>query len=225
MSRGLSTANATATEAQVVRPRRLVQIDFDAPTGTLYVHDGIGDLTADDWDGTSRTWTGVGDLGSIDVIEEGDDLSPRQMEFSLTGIDSTIVGAVATDDTVLRKVYYMVVLLDAAGSLIDDPFRVFKGRINEPRFSMGAESRIDIVAESFLVALDRKNGRLFNDADQQERFSADVGLEYLPQMIDLRLRWGGDTKHFGNSGGGGIPIFGPSLGGAGPETGNDFDIR
>ncbi len=211
--RGLSALNEAHVDGRVVRPRALLQLEYDSPTGTLYITDNVGPLVANDWEGVSRTWTGVGDLGSIDTVEEARDVSPYALSFTLTGIDSTIASQVLTDDSVMRKAKLLMVYIDTDGSIVDQPHKLFKGSINEQKVSVGEESAIQITAESFLIALTQNNGRLLNDADQQDEFSGDLGFEYQPQIENAKISWGGDSKNYGNGSPGGYS--GPMRGGGG----------
>jgi hypothetical protein len=229
MTRGLSAANQTATEAQVVRPVALVELHFDSPTGTIRLHNGLGDITANDWAGVSQTFQGVGDLGQIDEVEEADQISPHKLAFTLSGLDSTIASEVLTGDTVLRPVYLQIAYLEADhNTLIDDPHKLWKGLINEVQFEMPKDpedfAAIRVVAESFLIAFRRKNGRLFNDADHQTEFSGDIGFEYLPQIEDIKLVWGGQTVNYGSTPGGFVPAGIPGTDG-GPATDGGFQFR
>lgn len=197
MSRGLSSSNATALDDALIRPVVFTQLEFDAPTGTLYLHDDIGPITANDWDGTSRTFEGVGDFGGISKLDEGRDVSPYAVELMLTGIDADIASQVLTDDSVLRNVYILVGLLDSDRALIDDPHPMWAGYVDDMQVAVGTESVIRVTCESQLAAFEKINGRLQNDADHQAEFAADKFFEYLPQMLDAKFRWGGRTQSFG----------------------------
>jgi hypothetical protein len=196
MSRDLSSANATALDGVVIRPVVFTQLEFDSPTGTLYLHDDIGPITADDWGGVSRTWDGVGDFGGISQLDEGRDVSPYKVELMLSGIDADIAAQVLTDDSVLRNVYILVCLLDDDRALVDDPHPMWAGKVDDLQVAIGTESVIKIVCESQLAAFEKINGRLQNDADHQAEFAGDKFFEYLPQMLDAKFRWGGRTQTF-----------------------------
>lgn len=207
MTRGLSAANASAIAAQVVRPIALVELHFDAPVGTTRLHNALGDIVAKDWAGVSQTFSGVGDLGQIDEVEEDRKISPHKLAFTLTGVDTTIAQQILTGDNVLREVYFQVGYLDDDHqTLLADPHKLWRGQINEVEFNLPQSpeefSAIRIVAESFLIAFKRNNGRLFNDADQQSVFAGDLGFEYLPQIEDIKLIWGGQTVNYGSAPGG-----------------------
>lgn len=217
MSRGLSSNNAAALDAALIRPVVFVELQFDSPTGTLYLHDDIGPLTANDWGGTSRTWDGVGDFGGISKLDEGRDVSPYAVELMLTGIDADIASQVLTDDSVLRNVYILVGLLDSDRTLIDAPHPMWAGYVDDMQVAVGTESVVRVVCESQLAAFEKVNGRLQNNADHQAEFAGDKFFEYLPQMLDAKFRWGGRTQSYG---GGATGAAGGGIGGA-----NWFNMR
>ena len=227
-SRGLDAGLVSHLDGRVVRPVWFLQLEFDSPTGTLYLHDRIGDLIADDWDGVERTWSGLGELAGIEGVEEGSDVTPRAAAFVLSGIDSEISSQVLTDDSVLRRAYLLVSGLNDQRQLVADPQRLWSGDVDDLQVRCGAENAIRAVCESHLVAFERSNGRLFNDADHQEEFGGDLAFEYLEQMIDARVVWGGDTKDYRTGVGSSFVVGGPFTGaGAGGGFGGfgSFDQR
>ena len=197
MSRGLSATNLGAVDGAVVRPVVFCELHYDSPTGTIYLHDNIGEITADDWGGTSRTWSGLGDFGSISTIEEGSDISPYKVDLILSGIDADIAAVSLTDDTILREVYLLIGFIGLDRVVLDDPHPMWSGKIDDVQMAIGAESVIRVSCESQLAAFEKTNGRLQNDADHQAEFSGDLFYKYLPQMVEAKFRWGGKTQRFG----------------------------
>lgn len=197
MSRGLDASNVSAVDDVVVRPVVFCEIKYDSPTGTLYFHDNIGEITADDWDGTSRTWSGLGDFGSISQIEEGADISPYKVDLVLSGIDATIANAHLQDDTILRDVYLSIGFIGLDREVLSDPHPMWYGKVDDVQLAVGAQSVIRVSCESHLAAFEKTNGRLQNDADHQSEFSGDLFYKYLPQMVEAKFRWGGKTQRFG----------------------------
>ena len=229
MSRGLPAALVTAIDGQVVRPVTFVELAFDAPTGTQYIHDSLGNLTADDWDGVSRTWAGVGDLGGVEGLEEGLDVSPFAATLILSGLSATIASSVLTDDTVLRTVRILIGALDESRALVSDPHPWWSGLVDDQQVSVGSENIIRMVCESHLAAFQRVNGRMFNDADLQDEFAGDLGFQYLPQVLDAKVVWGGDVKSYQTGRANFDGVFGPGPGGGGGSGGfggfGNFDQR
>jgi hypothetical protein len=197
MSRGLSATNLGAVDGAVVRPVVFCELHYDSPTGTLYLHDNIGDITADDWGGTSRAWSGLGDFGSISTIEEGADISPYKVDLILSGIDADIAAASLTDDTILREAYLLIGFIGLDRVVLDDPHPMWSGKIDDVQVAVGSQSVIRVSCESQLAAFEKTNGRLQNDADHQSEFSGDLFYKYLPQMVEAKFRWGGKTQRFG----------------------------
>lgn len=197
MSRGLDATNISAVDGAVVRPVVFCELHYDSPTGTLYLHDNIGDITADDWGGTSRTWSGLGDFGSISTIEEGKDISPYKVDLILSGIDADIAAVSLTDDTVLREVYLLIGFIGLDRVVLSDPHPMWAGKIDDVQVAIGSESIIRVSCESQLAAFEKINGRLQNDADHQAEFSGDLFYKYLPQMVEAKFRWGGKTQVYG----------------------------
>lgn len=195
MSRGLSSANITAVDGDVVRPVVFVELHYDS--STLYIHDNIGDITADDWNGTSRTWSGIGDLGSISTIEEGKDISPYKLDLVLSGIDATIAAKALGKETGLREVYVLVGFIGLDRVVVDDPHPMWSGLADEVQMAIGSESVVKVSCESKLAAFEKVNGRLQNDADHQAEYSGDLFYKYLPKMVEAKFRWGGKTQQFG----------------------------
>lgn len=217
MSRGLSASNINAVDGDVVRPVVFCEIRYDSPTGTIYLHDNIGDITADDWSGTSRTWSGLGDFGSISTIEEGKEISPYKVDLILSGIDATIAAVHLTDDSVLRDVYLSIGFIGLDRQVVADPHPMWAGRVDDVQVAIGSQSVIRVACESQLAAFEKTNGRLQNDADHQSEFSGDLFYKYLPQMVEAKFRWGGKTQTFGTGSSGGGGFGGISTGGVLPN--------
>lgn len=196
MSRGLSAANVTAVDGDVLRPVVFCELHYASPIGTVYVHDNIGEITADDWNGTSRTWSGLGDFGSISTIEEGNEISPYKVDLILSGLDGDMSQAALNDDSILRDVYLLVGFIGLDRVVVSDPHPMWYGKIDDVQMAIGAESIIRVSCESHLAAFEKANGRLQNDADHQIEHANDLFYKYLPQMVEAKFRWGGKTQTF-----------------------------
>ena len=205
MTRGLSSTNATAIAADVVRPVVLATLEFDSPTGTLRLHTGIGDLSAS-IGGASQTFTGVGDLANVETIGEGADLIAQNVRLIMSGLDTVLSAQALQQNSVLRPCTLHLGMLGSDNTLLDAPVELFKGFVDRPNFGVphapDEQTTISLAAENFLVVLSRENGRLFNEADHQSEFPGDLGLQYVSQMEDVKLIWGGQTVNYGGSSGG-----------------------
>jgi len=182
MSRGLASLNATAALQLHVRPILFVELQFGA--GTEYLHNAVGAYT---WG--SHTWGGVGDLGEIGPIEEGED-SPFAVELTLSGVSASFLTTAQGVQIFERRVIIYIGFLDDNGALTTTPDELWSGAMQTMAITLGAVNSITLTAESELIGENFANGALFTDTDQQKRYASDTGFEFLDQMLDARIQWG-----------------------------------
>ena len=84
MARDLTSAMKIAITSEVVAPALLVSADFDE--GAVNVWTGYGDFVYD-----SKTFSGVGDFGSISDVEETENLQANGVSYTLSGIPSSLI--------------------------------------------------------------------------------------------------------------------------------------
>jgi hypothetical protein len=160
------------------------KLEFDS--GTLYLHNGVGSYT---WG--SQTWLGIGAVGQVSPLQEGDDLSPFAVTLQLTAFDATVLNEAVNEEVFNRRVTIYVGLLDDSGVLTDTPFERWSGWMDSMPFELGGENdAITLQCESEMRFFNQANGARFTDEDQQVRYSGDVGFEFLDQMIDANVKWG-----------------------------------
>ena len=210
-TRGLSTANTAQVDSATLTPVTFVEIAFDSPTGSLYLHDNIGEISgsdATDWGCTARTWSGLGDFGGISPMTEGSGLSPYKLDLTLSGIDATLAAEVLSEskNAVLRNVYIQVGFIGLDRVLVDPPLSLWKGKIDAMQVAIGPESVIRVTCESFMIGFEKSNGLLFSDADLQNTsvVSGDLLLQFAAQMVDANVVWGGPRVRY-QTGAGGSP--------------------
>ena len=205
MSRGIAANNSTEATSPVALPVTFVKLEFDSVNGVQYVHNSLGTIT---WGGND--WLGVGDLGEIGVIQEGEEVSPYKLTLTLSGLDATIMDETTNQNYYGRPVsIYVGFLLQDTHVLTADPDLYWSGKIDAMAANLGSVNSVQLTAESDLAIFDKANGALYTDSNLQEEFPGDLFFQYLPQIKDLKLRWSGETKFFN----GGSHGFGPSFGG------------
>lgn len=186
MSRGLSSLNATAASQRHVRKITFIELRFDAPTGTQYLHDGVGSYT---WGG--HTWTGLGALGAIGDVEESDDLSANGTVYQLSGVNSTLLGEALAEQIYERLAIRYEGFIDDNGALVDTPHELRRDFMHTmPTVRGGEVDTITLNCESEMIRDNRAPGGMFSDEDQQVLFASDTGFQYVPQMIDAQVQWG-----------------------------------
>lgn len=184
MSRTLTTAVATATEAEVCSFVIFVELDF--ASGFVRACNANVSL---DWN--SYTWSGVGNLGSIQTIEEVADLEAKGVSLQLSGIPSAMISRALGEHYQGRSCKIWVAPLDPTNhTAIPDPVLVFSGRMDTMQIELGEQARISVTAESRLADWDRPRIRRFNNADQKTEYVTDSGFEFVEQMVEKEIRWG-----------------------------------
>ncbi len=186
MSRSLTSAVQTALADLNVALVMFVQLEFDS--GTVYVTSMAYSM---DWDG--HTWVGLGSLGGIEPITEGENIEAYGINLTLSGIDTALMSAMLSEQYQGRAVTIWMGALDADHQVIADPVVVFKGRMDTPDIEVGATATIRLACEGRLADLDRPRVRRYSHEDQIAAYPADKGLEYVPQMVEAQLYWGQAT--------------------------------
>lgn len=191
--RALSTAVITEIESATLRFVLFVKLEFDS--GTIYLHNGIGTLT---WG--SNDWLGVGDFGSIEQIEEGVELSPYSLVLLLSGLDSSLMDEAMNQDYYLRPITLYFGSLDTStGALVDDPDELWSGKMDTAEVSIGTVNGIRLTCESDFAVFDKANQSRFSDAHQQRDYSGDLIFQYMEQMVDTVVVWGGKKMVVGGN--------------------------
>ena len=186
MSRSLTSAVETALAEINLAACMFVSLAFDS--GTVYV---TSLAYSKDWDG--HTWLGLGNLGSVDPITEGENIEAYRVALTLSGINPAMMSALLTEQYQGRQVRIWFAPLDADHQVIADPVEVFSGRMDTPDIDVGATATIRLACEGRLADLMRPRVGRYNHEDQIARYPNDRGLEYVPQMVEKQIYWGQAT--------------------------------
>ena len=200
MSRGISSALRTATEAGTVYPFLLCEINFAG--GVQYIWSGAGNLS---WD--SKTWQGVGDYGSISTVSESANLDAGGVRHSLSGVAAANLVNVLSDDFQGRDITDYFGCLDAAidGNIIVDPIVIWKGKMDVGYIDEGAEASIvTITSESDFYTINRPRSRRMTDGDQQSVHSGDKFFEFTESVAEGPIATGNPGVSGPGTGSGGV---------------------
>ena len=155
-------------------------------SGTTYVWTGYDDIA---WD--SQTWTGVGHLMGIPSVSETKEVQANGAAFSLSGVPSSLVSLILSDARQGNEVSLWVAAIDTDGSIIADPYKLFSGLMDVPGIQEGGDtSIITLQAENRLIELDRSREIRYTDRFQQDRYSGDLGLQYVATLQNKAINWG-----------------------------------
>lgn len=183
MSRDLSDDMSAAIASNAITPAILLQIAFRSQT--VYCWTGCGILS---YGGNS--YQGIGDLGKVEGISEGSAVSADGCTISLSGIDQVILGECLTDIQLGAPVTLSLALLDSNGNVINTPYAMFVGTVDQPVITPGLDTiTISLKLENKLVNLQRSNQRRYTAADQNLYYPGDTFFNWVEQLNDQALKW------------------------------------
>lgn len=184
MSGRINTAVDNAVTGPVIRPALLAEFDFS--DGVSRVWSGIGTLN---WD--SKSWLGVGTLGSVEDVEETTELRAVGVRFKLSGIPSGLLGSVTTTAVSGRKAKLWLAFLTDSMTMIDSPVLLLSGKMDTVDITDGGDTlSFELAVENNLRDLQRPRTRRYTDADQQKEFAGDKGFEFVSELQRKEFKWG-----------------------------------
>lgn len=164
----------------------LVLIQLDFVSGTIRVCNAGYTFAYGGHD-----WLGLGQVGRISVISEGQELQMYGCTLELSGIPSAYIAeALNPDDYQGQQATIWLAPLDDDYQVLADPIITFQGRMDVMSISLGETATIQLSVESKLIDWERPRVRRYNHEDQISEWPLDMGLQYIPQMVEKELVWG-----------------------------------
>ncbi len=202
MSRTIPSNTDSSLDDDFIIPIFFIELDFD--TDPLYVHTDLGSITV-----LSKTWLGTGGLGSISPIEETEEVKSPGLKIRMQITDESAGGIF--EELTQQDFYQRTAILYfstrdiSTGALKDDPFEMFRGKVDVPELTYGGgESFVELLIESEWADGEIANGEMYSDAQLQSEYSGDLGFEFLTDMVNRKVVWGSNrVVSLGNNGGGG----------------------
>lgn len=182
MTRFASSPNQTAGAARAVRMALAVDLDF--ASGHVRVAEGHGQLTIG-----GNTYTGLGHLGSVEVIEESVEVVAHPLTLVLSGVDNSLLATARDEVYQNRTATLYLCLFDDNGALIDTPETLGDWRMDQMAITLGpSEGTIRLNCESRL----RREPRIarYTDPDQQLAYSGDRFFDLVGKIPGFRGTWG-----------------------------------
>lgn len=185
MAKTLTSANTNVLDDSVIIPIHFLKIEYTS--GTLYLNTSDRSLT---FDGDEYI-AGAG-IANISSIEETQELQASGVQVQISGVDSSNISIALTEnfkniDTTL----YLGFLNTSTYVLEDDPFIIFKGKIDTQNIQVDGETAtIVIEIENRLIDWERQRISRYTNNDQLSKHSGDVGLEFVQQLVEKELFWG-----------------------------------
>lgn len=188
MSRTVPAALLTALDSDEIEVFYAVDLAFDS--GNVRLWTGYGDKTIN-----SNTYSGTGDLLTIDGLEEVSDLSSRGTTLTLNGLDTTIVTYALTEDYQGR----LVTIYWGVGS---NTVEVFSGYMDKMTIQdAGDSATISLTVESRLIVLERPNVRRYTRESHAGVRTAkglsgsDTFFDWVTNLQDKQVVWGRSTEN------------------------------
>jgi hypothetical protein len=183
-SRDINSSTLAAAQASSIHPVIFAKLEFD--DGTVNVHTELGDIT---WGGD--TYTGVGKIGSIGTAEEVSDLSLTNIALGLSGLPTDLVSAFFNQKYKGRRAtIYLGYLSLTTRVLVDTPTILYRGIMDKPDFVRGKTFSITLTIANRFAKWNSAVVRRYNNADQQNRYPGDKGLEFIERNTNKTLIWG-----------------------------------
>ncbi len=192
MARDITSDFNTAIKDTVVKPLFAIELEFS--DGTLRFWTGYGSITMTAG-GSSKTFTGTGDLLTISPIGESSTLQMQGITVALTGIKSSLISSALSAQYTNRNGTLYMGLFNSSGAVIGDVYTLFKGKMDVLNINEGPEtSTISLNIESRLVTFDLPLNRMLTLEDQQVDYSSDLGFEFISNLQDKEIIWGKKTQ-------------------------------
>lgn len=188
MSRTVPAALLTALDGDEIDVFYAVDLAFDSSNIRLWT--GYGDKTIN-----SNTYTGSGNLLTIDGLEEASDLSARGTTLTLNGLDSTIVTYALTEE-------YQGRLVTIYWGVGNNTVEVFSGYMDKMTIQDSADAAtIQLTVESRLIALERPNVRRYTRESHagvrtaKSLSGSDTFFDWVTKLQDKQIVWGRSTEN------------------------------
>ena len=163
-------------------PLLLVELHFDP---IVYVFSGVGEFT---WGG--KTFLGVGNLGTIDGVEETQDLKAADLRMTLSGVDPSLVALALDDDYQGEAAFFWVAFLDSDHQMVGDPVGPWEWEMENMTGEIGETGTLTLTATNIMAKWDKPNNSRYTHEEQQRLYPGDMGLEYVVDTVETPLQWG-----------------------------------
>ena len=186
MTRSLTTAIKNELATNDIRPVHLITIGFGTPVN---ITDCSFDLTSS-VSGSSVTYTSSDHLIGISDFSEQTDVSKSSITLTLSGADQTFISVVLNENIINDSVTIHRGLLADDNTILDDPFLLYKGSIENYEIQeKETSSTLSLSIVSHWADFNKKNGRKTNNTSQQRFFANDKGMDFSSQTVQ-DIKWG-----------------------------------
>jgi hypothetical protein len=182
LSRGLSSTIKTALAGSNYYLAILGKFEFNS---TYYFTNASTTITY-----SSNDYVSTGLFLDIGDLEENSRFTTGGISIEFTSVETTILLDLLNNGHTDNPVTLYFALLDADNAIIDAPFEIFAGNVNDMSVSEKMSSSIlRLNVTNHWSKLDQIGGRYITDRSQQRFFSGDKCFDRANQT-GKRLEWG-----------------------------------
>lgn len=172
-------------------------VRFAFTTEPVFLWTGNGLLRTSD----GQVWQGIGQLASMEGIEQAVNGEAPEASFTLSGIDAQIMRLARDEFEAEVKGSIITIFLQFFGvededdpdnqRVLDRPYPIWSGRCLKPSFTLdeGGGRAVTITAESLFTLRSRPQYAMFTDSDQRRRFPGDRGFEFVGSLVSKTVTW------------------------------------
>lgn len=191
MTRDVSAANAAELAKEVLRPVRLIELDFAsgfvraASTPFSVFFDSDGDLSDEEF-------PGVGDLGTVSGRDESVETKAGRITVTLSGVNPALVSIALNQQYQGRRGSIWRGNLDEDHALVGPPDLEFRGLMDTMPIKLGDAGTISVVLVDRFIRWERAiDNPRYDDADHQLRRPGDTFFSRVPQLTQgQEIVWG-----------------------------------
>ena len=139
MSKTLTSANSNVLDDSVIVPVHFIKIEYTS--GTLYLNTSERDITFD-----SNSYVGGYGVANISSIEESQELQASGIQLTVSGVSSSNVSIALTENFKNVDATLYLGFLDTTNyTLKDDPFIIFKGKVDTQNLELSGETATIVI--------------------------------------------------------------------------------
>lgn len=193
MTRVATLANGTELKQSSVWLCQMVALDF--ASGGIYANDGLHEIVYG-----GNTYLPIGQLGSIDAVQEQLNVIARPLKMTLSGVDAAIV-AKARDEVYQNRTatVYLQPINRLTGQPVAAPEIVWEGRMDLMTISIDKNvGSITLNCEHRL----RREPRIarYTDSDQQNAYTGDRFFQFTQVIPGFQSQWGNEKASYSGPG-------------------------
>lgn len=186
----LSANEDAASETHVAY---VLLAEFDFASGFIRLNSGDRPYTH-----SGNTFGAVGQLAGIGRVRENGDLNPEKLDFTLSGVDNSLIATTLTEDYHGRDARLWVGYLDENLQLVTTPQIIWEGFMDQMTIRTEANvSTIGLTCENRLIRWAQSSGWLYTSEHQGLFDTTDTFFSFVSVLQNKIIKWGGRTVNTG----------------------------